>query len=76
MGLCVLAMRILAGLVLVVTSVFLVWFWFTFIDASFDKSLFAEDKNNIRYVFFIGTFTYVLLMHGIGLFVDGNAWKT
>lgn len=74
MGLCAAAMRVLALLVLTASTAFLAWFWFAFIDTSFDAKDFADDANTTHYVFFIGTFAYVLLMHSTGLFVDTQPW--
>jgi len=58
-----------APLTLVASCAALIVFWFKEIDATFDGSVFALEANTNKYVFFIGTFTYVMLMHAISLFV-------
>ena len=58
-----------APLTLVASCTALVLFWFEEIDATFDNNEFAVETNTNKYVFFIGTFTYVMLMHATSLFM-------
>ena len=58
-----------APLMLVVSCSLLLVFWFEAVDATFDGSVFALEANTNKYVFFIGTFTYVMLMHATSLFI-------
>jgi len=57
-----------APLTLVASCAALLVFWFKEIDTTFDSNEFALEANTNKYVFFIGTFTYVMLMHAISLF--------
>ena len=58
-----------APLTLAASCAALLVFWYEEVDATFDASVFALESNTNKYVFFIGTFTYVMLMHAISLFV-------
>lgn len=58
---------------LAATSVLLIVCWFVFIESSFDQQAFTHETTTGSYVLFIGTFTYVALMHATTMFIDASA---
>ena len=51
----------------------LVWFWFVHVEATFDHSVFALETNTNKYVLFIGSFTYVMLVYALDMFI-ADTW--
>lgn len=63
-------MRIFELAALVVTSVVLLVCWFVFVESSFDQHSFTHETSTGTYVLFIGTFTYIAMMHATTMFIE------